>query len=64
VFSCTNKKTEFEKNPNIEIEHELVVPEFQTFIDSADVKGSILIYDLKDDEYYSNNFNWVPCSSD
>jgi beta-lactamase class D len=59
VFSCTNKKTEFEKNPNIEIEHELVVPEFQTFIDSADVKGSILIYDLKDDEYYSNNFNWV-----
>ncbi|CAG5087709.1 class D beta-lactamase [Parvicella tangerina] len=57
VFSCTNKKTNSDKNHSPEIEREVVVSEFQTLIDSADVKGSILIYDLKDDKYYSNNFN-------
>jgi beta-lactamase class D len=59
VFSCTNKKTNSDKNQSPEIEREIVVSEFQTLIDSADVKGSILIYDLKDDKYYSNNFNWA-----
>ena len=59
VFSCANKKTNSDKNQSSEIEREVVVSEFQTFIDSADVKGSILIYDLKDDKYYSNNFNWA-----
>lgn len=59
VFSCTNKKTNSDKNQSPEIEREIVVSEFQTLIDSADVKGSILIYDLKDDKFYSNNFNWA-----
>jgi beta-lactamase class D len=59
VFSCINKKTDSEKNQIIEIEREIVITEFQTYIDSADVTGSILIYDLKDDKYYSNNFNWA-----
>ena len=59
VFSCTNKKTNSDKIQSPEIEREIVVSEFQTLIDSADVKGSILIYDLKDDKYYSNNFNWA-----
>lgn len=59
VFSCSNKKTNSDKNQSPEIEREIVVSEFQTLIDSADVKGSILIYDLKDDKYYSNNFNWA-----
>ena len=59
VFSCTNKKTNSDKNQSPEFEGEVVVSEFQSLIDSADVKGSILIYDLKDDKYYSNNFNWA-----
>lgn len=59
VFSCTNMKTNSDKNQSPEFEGEVVVSEFQTLIDSADVKGSILIYDLKDDKYYSNNFNWA-----
>ena len=59
VFSCINKKTNSDKNQSPEIEREIVISEFQTLIDSADVKGSILIYDLKDDKYYSNNFNWA-----
>lgn len=59
MFSCTNKKTNSDNNQSPEIEREIVVSEFQTLIDSSDVKGSILIYDLKDDKYYSNNFNWA-----
>ena len=59
VFSCINKKANSDKNQSPEIEREIVVSEFQTLIDSSDVKGSILIYDLKDDKYYSNNFNWA-----
>lgn len=59
VFSCTNNKTNSDKNQSPEFEGEVVISEFQTLIDSADVKGSILIYDLKDDKYYSNNFNWA-----
>jgi beta-lactamase class D len=33
--------------------------EFQTILDSFDVIGSTLIYDLKKDTYYSNNFEWA-----
>lgn len=32
---------------------------FQKSIDSAHVKGAILIYDLKKDTYYSNDFSWA-----
>ncbi|MGB2759511.1 MAG: class D beta-lactamase, partial [Maribacter stanieri] len=32
--------------------------EFQSIIDSSDVIGSILIYDLSKDIYYSNDFEW------
>ncbi|MEE9364758.1 MAG: class D beta-lactamase [Cellulophaga sp.] len=58
-FSCTGKKTTPIRKAKKVSEQEVVVPEFQTIIDSADVKGSILIYDLKDDKYYSNNFQWA-----
>ena len=51
VFSCTNKKTNSDNNQSPEIEREIVVSEFQTLIDSSDVKGSILIYEIKDDKY-------------
>ena len=36
----------------------IVKPEFQSIIDSSDVKGAILIYDLNQDIYYSNDFDW------
>ena len=58
VFSCTKKKTDSE-NHLAEIERDIVVTEFQAFIDSADVTGSILLYDLYNDTYYSNDFNWT-----
>ena len=57
--SCTGKKTVSDKKEDKMTEPEIVVSEFQSIIDSADVKGSIVIYDLKDDKYYSNDFQWA-----
>ncbi len=59
VFSCTGKKTSSVKKEDKEIEREIVVPEFQIIMDSANVDGAILIYDLEGDTYYSNNFIWT-----
>jgi len=32
---------------------------FQTILDSAKVEGTIVIYDLQKNRYYSNNFDWA-----
>jgi len=48
--SATNKK-----NESI-ITKQVVKSEFQFIIDSCNVEGSVLIYDLNKDVYYSNNF--------
>lgn len=32
--------------------------ELQEVLDSANLNGAILVYDLKEDTYYSNNFQW------
>lgn len=57
-FSC--KKQKESKNTEIvkSISNEIQMPEFQVIIDSSDVNGAILIYDLKKDMYYSNDFEW------
>ena len=59
LFSCNDKKTSSDKKEYKMTEHKIVVPEFQTIMDSAAIKGSILIYDLKDDTFYSNDFKWA-----
>jgi beta-lactamase class D len=38
---------------------EIIKPEFDKILDSLNVKGSVLIYDLKNKIYYSNNFSWA-----
>ena len=59
-FSCTkHKKTSNKKVDTPVVEREILTPEFQTILDSAAVEGSILIYDLKNDTYYSNDFQWA-----
>ena len=55
-FSCTGKKTNADKKKDKAIEREIVVPELQTIIDSVNLEGAILIYDLEADKYYSNDF--------
>lgn len=58
-FSCVDNKNIFDKNENQRAVPEIIVPEFQSIIDSAKVNGAILIYDLKGDKYYSNDFTWT-----
>lgn len=48
-----------DKKENSTPKHEIIIPEFQSIIDTANLKGSILIYDLNDDKFYSNNFQWA-----
>ena len=37
---------------------EIVKTEFGNILDSLKVKGAIVIYDIKNKTYYSNNFDW------
>lgn len=39
--------------------HKITVGEFQSILDSAKIMGSVLIYDLKTNTYYSNDFERV-----
>jgi len=53
LYSCKgNKKRNISNN-------EIVKPELQSIINSNNVNGSILIYDLKNDLFFSNNFDWA-----
>lgn len=61
-ISCKEKQA---INPTTTVENrndqtqKIKTDAFQKIIDSADVKGSILIYDAKENSYYSNNFEWA-----
>jgi len=57
-FSCTDQETFPDQKQDKVSTLEIVAPEFQMILDSANVKGAILIYSLEDDKYYSNNFKW------
>ncbi|MFK7747606.1 MAG: class D beta-lactamase [Kordia sp.] len=63
-FSCKeeskrNKKLQ-EKSATAKITNNHIQKEvFQEIIDSAQLKGAILLYDLKKDTFYSNDFSWA-----
>lgn len=59
LVSCSNKKQIAHTPLDKKETQEIVKTEFQKIIDSADVKGSILIYDLKADKFYSNDYTWA-----
>ena len=44
------------KNKNT---HKIIKPEFGNTIDSLKAKGAVLIYDMKNKTYYSNDFSWA-----
>ena len=58
-LSCLGKKTGTYKEGPICVKREIMVPEFQTIIDTSAVEGAILIYDFDQDSYYSNDFTWA-----
>lgn len=57
-FSCKKKQVTFNKEKN-KLSKEILVPEFQSIINAANLEGAILIYDLKKDTYYSNDFKRI-----
>lgn len=58
-LSCTGKQNGFDNKEVKVVENEVVNSEFQSIIDSAEVKGAILVYDLQEDKYHSNDFDWI-----
>src|SRR5690606_14963651 len=58
LLSCVDRNTKSVMKDTTKVQ-QTVVPEFQAILDSAQVKGAILIYDLETDQWYSNNFNWA-----
>lgn len=60
LISCPKKsKLSIDRNEKLGTGNQIVKPEFRSIIDSADVLGSILLYDLQKDTYYSNDFEWA-----
>jgi len=59
LISCTESNETSKNNPPDEINKKLYKVEFQNTIDSAGVKGSVLIYDSGKDSFYSNDFKWA-----
>jgi beta-lactamase class D len=57
-LSCSDKNNSSDAEEIKPVENKIVKPEFQLVIDSANVEGAILIYDLVNDKYYSNDFEW------
>ncbi len=54
--SCENKV----KNKSVEVkETKIITKSFQEILDSAKVKGAILIYDFQKGKWYSNDFEWT-----
>ena len=59
ITSCKEQKNT-DSSISLEIKNDKIIKsEFQTIIDSEYINGAILIYDLNDDTYYSNDFNWT-----
>ena len=55
IFSCT----QVNKNSEQKIAtSKKILPAFRQILDSADVTGSILIFDPAKGIYYSNDFDW------
>ncbi|MGB5555128.1 MAG: class D beta-lactamase [Flavobacteriaceae bacterium] len=58
LFSCANEKR---NRPAVKemAQHQIKSSEFQSILDHAKVIGTILIYDLQENSYYSNDFEWA-----
>jgi beta-lactamase class D len=57
--SCINNKKNKTKIEDKLTIQKNIFPEFQAILDSANVEGSILIFDSNKNNYYSNNYKWT-----
>ena len=55
-LSCGDKKRTIGEEQAEKVSQTVLKPKFQSIIDAAEVEGVILVYDLKKDIYYSNDF--------
>ena len=55
-LACHNKEETALHIEDLKIRSEVLIPEFQSLLDSTEVEGSILIYDHEGNILYSNNF--------
>lgn len=58
-LSCKEKEKAAAITKSTAVKNKIVVPEFQSILDSAKVTGAVLLYDLQKDIYFSNDFNWA-----
>ncbi|MFK7808336.1 MAG: class D beta-lactamase [Saprospiraceae bacterium] len=56
-FACSETSDKKNNTPPSE-KTKIIEPAFQSILDSANVKGAILIFDVQSKSYYSNDFNW------
>ncbi len=60
ICSCSFMgRSTVRKKLGLMVQNEIIKPEFQAILDSANVNGAILIYDLQENMYYSNDFEWA-----
>ncbi|WP_027125401.1 class D beta-lactamase [Gelidibacter mesophilus] len=59
LISCKEKQEAEPLNIDNSVKTHILKPELQAILDSSKVAGSILIYDLNEDRYYSNDFKWA-----
>lgn len=59
LASCAERKQSEITNESIHTAQEKQLEELQEILDTTLLNGSILVYDLKKDSYYSNNFKWA-----
>lgn len=56
--SCSNKQSEKSYSKNID-QQNITNKSFQSLLDSANMNGTIVIYDAKQNTYTSNDFKWA-----
>ncbi|ANQ49205.1 class D beta-lactamase [Flammeovirga sp. MY04] len=59
LFSCGSNPSSDQKKKHQNTASEIHESTFQDILDSAQVNGSILIYDVEKDTYLSNDFDWA-----
>ena len=58
--SCSERKNKDSKEiSEVPEDKHIVMKAFQPLIDSADLEGTVLLYDLQQDRYYSNDYKWA-----
>ncbi len=58
-ISCSDREQIPDQTEVKQLSQQIVVPEFQSIIDSVRVDGAVLIYDMESDVFYSNDFEWA-----